>query len=115
MQRVAIRAGALWLAALLLTAASYTGVALFEAPRPGADLQPVDGAEGVVQLLQGQQSILWTTLEGTVTLYTVLGWPSIHDDAELGGALMIRKPSDGKAGVIDFGEKPQTVVFELGD
>lgn len=115
MQRVAIRAGALWLAALLLTAASYGGIALFEAPHPGAKLQSVEGAESVVQLLQGQQSILWTTLEGTVTLYTVLGWPSSHDDAELGGALMIRRPSDGEAGVIDFGEKPQSVLFQLGD
>jgi hypothetical protein len=113
MQRVAIRAGSLWLAALLLTAASYAGVARFEAPHPGADLQPVEGAERVIQLLQGQQSLLWSTLEGTVTLYTVLGWPSAHDDAELGGALMIHRPSDGKAGVIDFGEKPQTVLFEL--
>lgn len=110
---MAIRAGSLWLAAILLTAASYSGVALFRAPHPGADLQPVDGAEAIVQLLQGQQSILWTTLEGTVGLYTVIGWPSTHDDAELGGALMMRQPSDGEAGVIVFGEKPMTLQFEL--
>jgi hypothetical protein len=113
MQRVAIRGGSLWLAAILLTAASYSGVALFRAPHPGADLQPVDGAEAIVQLLQGQQSILWTTLEGTVGLYTVIGWPSTHDEAELGGALMMRQPSDGEAGVIAFGEKPMTLQFEL--
>lgn len=102
------------LAALLLSAASYSAVAVFEAPRPGADLQPVEGAEHVIQILQGRQSILWTTLEGTVNLYSVFGWPSTHDDAELAGAVMIRRPTDGKAGVIDFGEKPQTVIFDLG-
>ncbi|MBW3666018.1 MAG: hypothetical protein KY394_00340 [Actinobacteria bacterium] len=114
MQKVAIRAGSLWLAAMMLTAASYGGAALFRAPHPGGDLQPVDGAERVIQLLQGGQSVLWTTLEGTVSLYTVIGWPSSHDDAELGGALMMRTPSDGGAGVIDFGEKPMTLQFELG-
>lgn len=113
MRRVALRTGSLWLSAILITAASYSGVALFQAPHPGADLQPVDGAETVIQLLQGQQSVLWSTLEGTVSLYTAIGWPSTHEDAELGGALMIRQPSDGEAGVLAFGEKPMTLQFEL--
>ena len=113
MQRVAIRAVGPWLAAILLTAASFAGGAFFEAPAPGADLEPVNGAEQVIQLLQGQRSLLWTSLGGTVEAYTVIGWPSRQGDSELGGALMIQRPEDGTAGVIAFGEKPMTLHFEL--
>ena len=114
MQRVAVRAVGPWLAAILLTAASFAGGALFEAPGPGADLEPVDGAAQIIQLLQGQRSLLWTSLGGTVDAYQVLGWPSQHGDSELGGALMIRRPADGTAGVIAFGEKPMSLHFEAG-
>lgn len=113
MQRVAIEAVGLWLVAILLTAASFAGGALFEAPRPGADLEPVNGAEQMIQLLQGQRSLLWTSLGGTVNTYTVIGWPSRQDENELGGALMIQRPADGTAGVIAFGEKPMTLHFEV--
>lgn len=113
MQRVAIRAVSPWLAVILLSAASLAGGALFEAPGPGADLEPVNGAEQLIQLLQGQRSLLWTSLGGTVEAYTVIGWPSRQGDSELGGALMIQRPEDGTAGVIAFGEKPMSLHFEL--
>lgn len=113
MRRVAVERTGLGLAAVLIMAASLGGSALFEAPRPGADLEPKQGAAELIELLQGQRSLLWSTRGGAVEVYEVLGWPSSHHDAELGGALMIRKPADGTAGVIDFGEKPKSAQFEL--
>lgn len=115
MQGVAVRTVSLGLAAILLTAATFGADALFEARQPGADLEPVAGAEQVIQLLQGQRSLLWTSLGGTVNAYTVTGWPSQDGDTELGGALMIHRPEDGTAGVIAFGEKPMSLRFELND
>jgi len=100
-------------AALLLAAASFAGTALFQADRPGADLAPMGDAADVVQILQGNRSVLWTSLSGTVTSYRVEGWPSTVDGNELGGAVVIERPADGTAGTIDFGEKPKSVSFEL--
>ena len=100
-------------AVLLLTAASLGTTAIFSADRPGADLRPVDGADEVVQILQGNQSVLWTALSGSVGLYRVEGWPVSANGNDLGGALMIERPADGSAGVIDFGEKPRSIVFDV--
>ena len=98
---------------LLLTAASIGTTALFSAERPGADLRPVDGAEEVVQILQGNQTVLWTALSGSVGLYRAEGWPVTTNGNDLGGALVIERPADGSAGVIDFGEKPKSIVFDI--
>jgi len=103
-------------AALFLAAASFGGAALFRADRPGADLAPVGGAAEVIHILQGNQTVLWTSLSnGVVTSYRVQGWASTVDGNELGGAVVIERPLDGTAGVIDFGEKPKSVTFEVSD
>jgi hypothetical protein len=100
-------------AALLLAAASFAGTAMFQADRPGADLSPVGNAAEMVQILQGNRTVLWTSLSGAVTSYRVEGWASTVDGNELGGAVVIERPADGTAGAIDFGEKPKSVSFEL--
>jgi hypothetical protein len=101
-------------AALLLAAASFAGTAMFQADRPGADLSPVGNAAEMVQILQGNRTVLWTSLSGAVTSYRVEGWASTVDGNELGGAVVIERPADGTAGVIELGEKPKSVSFELG-
>jgi hypothetical protein len=101
------------LAALLLTAASLATTADFQASRPGADLSPVGNADQVIQILQGNKTVLWTSLSSPVASYRVEGWPVAIDDNELGGALMIERPEDGTAGVIDFAEKPKSLGFEI--
>ena len=98
--------------ALLLAAATTSG-ATFLAENPGADLSPLSGAEEVINILQGNETILWTSLAGSVSSYSVSGWPTEAGGNELGGALVIERPEDGFAGVIDFGEKPQSLTFEL--
>lgn len=87
--------------------------ALFQAPRQGADLAPVGRSSELIQILQGNRNILWTSLSGNVTSYVVQGWPSTSGDNELGGALVMERPANGDAGVIDFGEKPMTLRFEI--
>jgi hypothetical protein len=101
-------------AALLLAAASFAGTAMFQADRPGADLSPVGNAAEMVQILQGNRTVLWTSLSGAVTSYRVEGWASTVDGNELGGAVVIERPADGTAGVIELGEKPKSVSFEQG-
>ena len=103
---------ALAMAAFLLAAAASSS-ATFLAESPGADLLPLGGAEDVINILQGNETILWTSLAGSVSSYSVSGWPSESGGNELGGALVIERPEDGFAGVIDFGEKPKTLSFEL--
>ena len=98
---------------LLLTAASFAATAVFSADGPGADLGPVDGAEEVVQILQGKRTVLWTALSGSVGMYRVEGWPVSANGSDLGGALVIERPTDGSAGVIDLGEKPRSIVFDI--
>jgi hypothetical protein len=100
------------LAAIVLAAAAATSVS-FLAEHPGADLSPLKGAGDVIDILQGSETILWTSLSGSVTSYRVTGWPSESDGNELGGALVIERPEDGLAGVISFGEKPMSLSFEL--
>jgi hypothetical protein len=114
MQRVtSIRTIALGLTLLLTVAAGFATSATFQAASPGADLEPVGDAAGVIDLIQGQQHLLWSSLTGTVTSHTTVGWPSSDGDVELGGGLTIERTADGSAGVIEVADKPMTVSFEL--
>ena len=101
--------------AALLTAAAFSTTALFSAPSPGSDLEPVGGAEMIIDLVQGQETILWSSLAGTVNSLKVVGWPSNDGTHELGGAMAIERPVDGQAGIIDFGEKPMAVEFDVSN
>lgn len=113
MQRVpAVRNTSLALA-IVATALAVSASALFQAARPGADLAPRGGSENLIQILQGSQSILWTSVSGSVTSYVVQGWPSTSGANELGGAMTMERPMNGEAGVIEFGEKPMTLRFEI--
>lgn len=109
----AIRLVGLTLAALLTVGATLSATATFEAPAPGADLEAVGDAGSLISLVQGQEHLLWTALTGTVTSYTALGWPSSDGEVELGGAMVVVRPADGSAGIIDHGEKPMMLEFEL--
>lgn len=97
----------------LLLAAATASTATFLAEHPGADLSPLSGAGEVINILQGNETILWTSLAGSVGSHRVAGWPVESGGNELGGALVIERPEDGFAGVIDFGEKPMTLTFDL--
>lgn len=99
------------LAALLLTAAASPSIAVFRSPGPGADLAPINGAAGIVQILQGSQSVLWTSLKGPISIVEVTGWPVSTSGDDLGGAMVIENVDRADSGVIDFGEKPKTLVF----
>lgn len=101
------------LAALLTMAAALSTTATFQADTPGSNLEPVNGAEFLIDLVQGQETMLWSSLTGQVTAFEIAGWPSTDGEHELGGALMIERPEDGLAGVIDTGEKPMSAVFEV--
>lgn len=52
-------------------------------------------------------------MTGTVSYITVKGWPVNDGEIELGGGLTITQPDGGEAGVIDFDERPMTVVFAI--
>lgn len=104
------RATSLALAAITTLA---LGTAAFHATRPGADLVPSGTAGRMVHIVQGNESILWTSLGQEVSSYVVRGWPSQSDGNDLGGGLVIEKPADSRSGVIDFGEKPMSLTFDL--
>ncbi len=110
---ITVRLVGVGLAGLLTVAAVFSTTALFEAPSPGSSLEAVGGAEMIIELVQGKKTLLWSSLSGTVTGYTVLGWPTSVDGHDLGGALMFAKPENASAGVIDFGEKPMSASFDL--
>jgi hypothetical protein len=99
--------------AVALVAASFAATAVFRSPGPGQDLRPVGESGSVVQILQGNRTILWTSLSGSVGMYRVEGWPTKVDGNDLGGAVVMERPADGAAGVIAFGEKPKAVSFEI--
>jgi hypothetical protein len=99
--------------ALLLMAGSIGSTALFGAASPGEDLEPIGGADSIVQVLQGNRTVLWTALSGSVSMFRVEGWPTTIGEHDLGGAVMMERPADATAGVIDFGEKPRSVSFEM--
>jgi uncharacterized protein YcsI (UPF0317 family) len=98
-------------AVFVLAAAGFATTAQYVARAPGENLQPQGNAELVVSILQGRQHILWTSLTGSVASVTVRGWPVRDGEVELGGALAITRPDSGEAGIIDFGEKPMSVIF----
>ena len=110
---LAVRNFSLVLAAMLIAAATSGASAVFAADEPGSDLDPIGSADELVEILQGNRTILWTSLSGAVSWYTVRGWPSTDGDSELGGALMIERPDDALIGEIGFGEKPMTLSFEI--
>ena len=113
MQRApAVRHTSLTLA-VVAAALAVSASALFQAPQPGADLAPTGGSENLIQILQGNQSIIWTSLSGSVSSYVVQGWPSTSGANELGGAMTMERPLNREAGVIEFGEKPMTLRFEV--
>jgi hypothetical protein len=101
------------LAALALGAASLATTAVFEADRPGADLAPLGGADQLVEVLQGNQTLLWTSLRGPVAFYRVEGWGESIGGSDLGGALVIARTHGASSGVIDLGEKPRSLELEL--
>jgi len=103
----------LTLAVLALTAASVAVSADFEAAGPGSSLAPVGTADHLVEILQGNHNVLWSSLTGTVQSYRAEGWPVSVDGNDLGGALVIERPADDTAGVIDLGEKPKSLSFEI--
>lgn len=103
----------LGVAAALTIAATFSATATFESSAPGLGLEPVGGAERLISLIQGQQHLAWSALAGSVTSLRVAGWPSSSGDVELGGGVMIERPSDGEAGIIAFGEKPMSLEFQL--
>ncbi len=100
-------------AALALVAASLAAPAVFQAPTTGADLSPVGNADQMIEILQGNNNILWSSLSGSVISYRIEGWPVSINDNDLGGALVIERSEDGTAGVIGFGEKPKALSFEI--
>ena len=108
-----IRNLALAAAAMLLTAATVGATASFQAERPGADLGPVGQSGTIIEILQGDRTILWTALSGSVASYQVEGWPVTIDGNDLGGALVIERTGGATAGVIDTGEKPKSLRFDL--
>lgn len=101
------------LAALVMAAAGFSTSAAFRADAPGASLEPVGDAGSIIQIVEGQQHLLWTSLTGTVRSHTTIGWPITDGDTELGGALTMERPSDGTTGVIELSAEPMTVTFEL--
>lgn len=103
------------LAAVLLIAAAGATSAQFTSPAPGADLEPVGGAETVIDLVQSNETILWKSLEGTVATYSILGWPSTDGVNRLGGSLVVERSENGTAGVISTSEKPKSLEFSIGD
>ena len=101
------------LAAATLIAASHISFASFEAASPGSDLAPVGGAESLITLIQGEETILWTAVNSVVTKVTTIGWPVSDGTHELGGALVIDNVAGANTGIVDFGEKPMSMDFEL--
>jgi hypothetical protein len=103
----------LGLAAAILIAAAGTSLASFQAASTGSDLKPLSGAEAVIDLIQGHETILWSSLTGTVTNISTVGWPSSDGTYELGGDLMLERPENGTVGIVDFGEKPMSMTFQV--
>lgn len=97
--------------ALMVTTAS--GDALFRAEVPGGDLAPIGDAGALIDLIQGPDTVLWSSLAGPVRALTVLGWPEEDGSHTLGGGLYLERPANGLAGVIDIGEKPMAAEFSL--
>lgn len=78
-------------------------------------MSPADGADLLVSLVQSNESVLWTSLAGNVATVETVGWPTSDGTHELGGALVIERPSNPTAGTVNIGEKPMSMTFELGN
>jgi hypothetical protein len=117
MQRVErVRIPLLVVAALLVLAAASLTTARFAADRPGGDLNPIETAAEAISLIQGNEHLLWVSLAGPVTQVTVWGWPVSDGEIELGGGMSLtRLEGETTSGIIDTGEKPRAVSFELTD
>jgi hypothetical protein len=100
-------------AALALTAGTFATTAEFRASQPGDALSPVAGAGQIIQLLQANRAILWTSLDGGVATVVVEGWDGGDSGNELAGSMTLENVADGSAGVIDIGQRPRLVSFEL--
>lgn len=97
----------------LLALLGFSQLARFEAPSPGATLEPASGPIGAITLTQGLQSILWTSRH-PVADYRIQGWPTGDGVHQLGGGLQIVRV-DATAGVIQFDERPMSLEFSPGD
>lgn len=103
----------LGLAALLTLTAAGGAVAVYAAGGPGETMRPADGADLLIGLVQSNQAVLWTSLAGNVSTVQTLGWPTSDGTHDLGGALIIERPSSPTAGAIDIGERPMSVEFDF--
>ena len=103
------------MAAILFATAFGGSIAIFTAGGPGEPLRPIGGAERLIALTQSQESVLWVSLAGEVATVRALGWPSGDGVHELGGGLVLEKPSNPTAGIVDIGEPPMSVEFTLED
>jgi hypothetical protein len=117
MQRVdRIRTPILIAFALLALAAASMTTARFVADQPGADLNPIADAGELISLIQGQEHLFWASLSGPVTQVTVWGWPVSDGEVELGGGMSITRLDGGSdSGIIDTGDKPRAVSFEVSN
>lgn len=114
MQRVIThRLAGLGLAGLIALATAGGAVATFTAGGPGENMRPTNEADHLISLVQSQDSVLWTSLAGNVSVVKALGWPSSDGAHDLGGALMMETPSNPTAGTMNLAEKPMSVEFEL--
>ena len=107
------RLAGLGLATVLALTAAGGAAAVWVAGGPGENLYPERGASLIVELTQVNNTVIWTSLAGNVSLIETTGWPSSDGTHDLGGALVIEKPSNPLAGTINIGEKPQSVEFSL--
>lgn len=107
------RLAGLGLAAILTLTAAGGAVAVFSAGGPGENLSPRGVANDLITLTQVSNSVLWTSLAGNVALVETTGWASSDGTHDLGGALVIEKPTNPLAGTINIGDKPQSVRFAL--
>lgn len=105
----------LGLAAILTLTAAGGAVAVFAAGGPGEDMRPTDGADLLVSLVQSNDTVLWTSLAGNVSVVETRGWPSSDGIHELGGALVIERPADPTVGTVNIGEKPMFMSFNFAD
>lgn len=105
----------LGLAAILTLTAAGGAVAVFSAGGPGENMRPTDGADLLVSLVQSNDSVLWTSLAGNVSIVETRGWPSSDGTHDLGGALTIEKPANPTAGTVNIGEKPMSMSFSFAD
>ncbi|HUF95961.1 MAG TPA: hypothetical protein VMO52_07750 [Acidimicrobiia bacterium] len=117
MQRVErIRTPILMAVALLALAAASMTTARFVADHPGADLNPIADAGELISLIQGQEHLFWSSQSGPVTQITVWGWPVSDGEVELGGGISITRLDGGtNSGIINTGDKPRAVSFEVED